>query len=179
MKMLFQPGPLPMTWIVLLTLGVDPLEEGCSTMEGFAQSVFTWISNHVLQWVGRLVKSQEGLETKCLAGIDYEMPELGLDDLVLESGLCLWNPTVALHVLLNSGVEAARMYLDSLKLPNYTRTLMSGTSVYWRILRPSVLTVVIWAWSRILVLRPQLHQHVQPDPLAPLGAMWYISFDLS
>ncbi|KAI5653280.1 hypothetical protein M9H77_30467 [Catharanthus roseus] len=38
---------------------------------------------------------------------DYEILELDSDDLVLGSGLCLWSPTVTLHVLLNSGVEAA------------------------------------------------------------------------
>ncbi|KAI5681942.1 hypothetical protein M9H77_03170 [Catharanthus roseus] len=30
----------------------------------------------------------------------------------------------------------------------------------------------IWAWSRSPVLRPQILRHVQPDPLAPLGAIW-------
>ncbi|KAI5658626.1 hypothetical protein M9H77_27419 [Catharanthus roseus] len=33
--------------------------------------------------------------------------------------------------------------------------------------------------SHIPVLHPQLDQHVHPDPLAPLGAMWCTSFDLS
>ncbi|KAI5657982.1 hypothetical protein M9H77_26775 [Catharanthus roseus] len=50
--------------------------------------------------------------------IDYEMPELFSDDLVMGSGLCLWSPTIALYALLNLGVEAALMCLDSLKLPS-------------------------------------------------------------
>ncbi|KAI5666116.1 hypothetical protein M9H77_15969 [Catharanthus roseus] len=33
--------------------------------------------------------------------------------------------------------------------------------------------------SRIPVLLPQLHWHVQPNPLAPLDAMWCTLFDLS
>ncbi|KAI5669237.1 hypothetical protein M9H77_19090 [Catharanthus roseus] len=43
-----------------------------------------------LLWNGALVW--------CLAGIDYEMPELDSDDLVLGSGPCPWSPTVALHI---------------------------------------------------------------------------------
>ncbi|KAI5667810.1 hypothetical protein M9H77_17663 [Catharanthus roseus] len=58
----------------------------------------------------------------CLAGIDYEMPELFSDDLVMGSELCPWSPTVALHIHLNSGVEAVMMCLDSLRLPSYART---------------------------------------------------------
>ncbi|KAI5667441.1 hypothetical protein M9H77_17294 [Catharanthus roseus] len=146
-------GPLPMMWTVLLTLMVDPLEERRSSVESFVQS----------QWVGRLVESPEGLETKvglradlvgapricslvwlviwrvrlfwnralirCLAGIDYEMLELVSDDLVMGSEFCLWNPTVELHVLLNSGVEAALMCLDLLRLPNCTRTPHVGSSI--------------------------------------------------
>ncbi|KAI5653107.1 hypothetical protein M9H77_30294 [Catharanthus roseus] len=33
-------------------------------LEGVAQSVFTWTSHHALWWDGRLVESQEGLETE-------------------------------------------------------------------------------------------------------------------
>ncbi|KAI5653213.1 hypothetical protein M9H77_30400 [Catharanthus roseus] len=130
--------------MVLLTLRVDPLEQGRSTMEGLAQSVAC------------LVESQEGLETKvslrtdlvsalgicnlvwpmiwrvqllwnrtlirCLAGIDYKMLEVVSDDLVMGSGLCLWSLTTALHALLNSGIEAALMCLDLFRLPNCVRT---------------------------------------------------------
>ncbi|KAI5657415.1 hypothetical protein M9H77_26208 [Catharanthus roseus] len=93
---------------------VDPLEEGRNIVEGLAQSVYMDIAscsavgqppycscyeNQVLVW--------------CLAGIDCEMPKLSSDDLVI--------PTVALHALLNSGIEAALMYLDSLRLPNCDR----------------------------------------------------------
>ncbi|KAI5654698.1 hypothetical protein M9H77_31885 [Catharanthus roseus] len=49
------------------------------------------------------------------------MPELGSDDLVMGSGLCPWSPTVALHVLLNLGKEAALMCLVSLRLPSCAR----------------------------------------------------------
>ncbi|KAI5657042.1 hypothetical protein M9H77_25835 [Catharanthus roseus] len=99
-----------------------------------------------------LVESKEGLETEvgprpvwtsdmgvqlfgnralvwCLAGIDYEMPELGSDDLVMGSELCLWSPTIALYVISNLGVEAVLMYLDSLKLPNCARTPHIGSSI--------------------------------------------------
>ncbi|KAI5654014.1 hypothetical protein M9H77_31201 [Catharanthus roseus] len=34
---------------------------------------------------------------KVLAAIDYDMPELISDDLIMGSELCLWSPTVALH----------------------------------------------------------------------------------
>ncbi|KAI5668978.1 hypothetical protein M9H77_18831 [Catharanthus roseus] len=77
-----------------------------------------WI--HLKRGDGRLVESQEGLETKVgpstdlvgapgilrlfdnrallwyLAGIDYEIPNLGSDDLVLGSRRYPWSPTVAL-----------------------------------------------------------------------------------
>ncbi|KAI5669548.1 hypothetical protein M9H77_19401 [Catharanthus roseus] len=56
-----------------------------------------------------------------LASIDYEMPELSSDDLVMGFGLCPWSPTVTLHVILNLGVEAAVMCLDSLKLLSCAR----------------------------------------------------------
>ncbi|KAI5657906.1 hypothetical protein M9H77_26699 [Catharanthus roseus] len=42
---------------------LDPLEEGCSTVEVWP-SRSIWTPYHALQWVGRLVESQEGLETK-------------------------------------------------------------------------------------------------------------------
>ncbi|KAI5677896.1 hypothetical protein M9H77_08846 [Catharanthus roseus] len=62
----------------------------------------------------------------CLADIDYEMPELSSDNLVMGSGLCPWCPTVALHVLLNLGAKAALMCLDSLRLPGCARNLHDG-----------------------------------------------------
>ncbi|KAI5657024.1 hypothetical protein M9H77_25817 [Catharanthus roseus] len=58
------------------------------------------------------------LKLRCLADTDYEMSELVFDDLVMGSGLCLWCTTFALHVLLNSGVEAALLCLDSFSLPS-------------------------------------------------------------
>ncbi|KAI5667380.1 hypothetical protein M9H77_17233 [Catharanthus roseus] len=45
------------------------------------------------------------------------------------SGLCLWSPTVALHVLLNLSVEAALMCLDSLRLPSCARNPHIGSSI--------------------------------------------------
>ncbi|KAI5657701.1 hypothetical protein M9H77_26494 [Catharanthus roseus] len=59
---------------------------------------------------------------RCLAGIDYEMPELISNDLVMGSGLCPWSLTVVSHVLLNSSVQAALMCLDSLKLLSCVQT---------------------------------------------------------
>ncbi|KAI5652523.1 hypothetical protein M9H77_29710 [Catharanthus roseus] len=56
-----------------------------------------------------------------LAGIDYEMSELGSDDFVVGSRLYPWSPIVTLHVILNSGVETALMCLDSLRLSSYAR----------------------------------------------------------
>ncbi|KAI5648809.1 hypothetical protein M9H77_34814 [Catharanthus roseus] len=64
----------------------------------------------------------------CLAGIDYEMLELGSDDLVLGFGLCPWSPDT-LHVLLKLGLEAALMCLDSLRLPNCARNPRVGSSI--------------------------------------------------
>ncbi|KAI5681398.1 hypothetical protein M9H77_02625 [Catharanthus roseus] len=64
-----------------------------------------------------------------LAGITYEMPELGSNDLVMGSELCLWSPTVALNVLLNLGVEAALMCLDWLRLPSCARNPHVGSSI--------------------------------------------------
>ncbi|KAI5669061.1 hypothetical protein M9H77_18914 [Catharanthus roseus] len=65
----------------------------------------------------------------CLAGIDYEMPELGSGDLILGSGPCPWSLIVALHVSLNSGIEAALMCLDSLRLPKCARNPHIGSSI--------------------------------------------------
>ncbi|KAI5669815.1 hypothetical protein M9H77_19668 [Catharanthus roseus] len=98
-----------------------------------------------------LVESLEGLETKVglradLVGalgicslvwpviwrvrfIDYEILELGSDDLVMGSGLSSWSPTVALHVLLNLSVEAVLMYLNSLRLPSCIQTFHVGSSI--------------------------------------------------
>ncbi|KAI5666204.1 hypothetical protein M9H77_16057 [Catharanthus roseus] len=45
------------------------------------------------------------------------------------SELCPWSPTVALHILLNLGVEAALMCLDSLRLPSCARNPHIGSSI--------------------------------------------------
>ncbi|KAI5680719.1 hypothetical protein M9H77_01946 [Catharanthus roseus] len=65
---------------------------------------------------------------RCLVGIDYNMPELVSNDLIMRSRLCPWSPTVALHFLLNSGVEAKLMCLDSLRLPSCIRTSHTGVN---------------------------------------------------
>ncbi|KAI5663707.1 hypothetical protein M9H77_23030 [Catharanthus roseus] len=56
-------GPLPKTWTVFYSEG-GSTRRGASYLEGLAQLVFTWTSHHVLRWVGLLVESQKGLETK-------------------------------------------------------------------------------------------------------------------
>ncbi|KAI5669252.1 hypothetical protein M9H77_19105 [Catharanthus roseus] len=104
----------------LLTFRVDPLQVGCITWRVWPNRPGRYPKNlepslasdmgERLLWNGALVW--------CLAGIDYEMPELDSDDLVLGSGPCPCSPTVALHVSLNLGIEDVLMYLDSLRLPN-------------------------------------------------------------
>ncbi|KAI5649446.1 hypothetical protein M9H77_35451 [Catharanthus roseus] len=84
--------------------------------------------HRTLRWDGRLVESQEGLETKVGLRADM-MLELVSDDLVIGSELCPWSLTVALHVILNSRVEAALMCLDSLRLPSCIRTPHVGSSI--------------------------------------------------
>ncbi|KAI5654448.1 hypothetical protein M9H77_31635 [Catharanthus roseus] len=88
-----------------LTLRVDPLEGERSTLRA---------------WPDRAVVCNRALVLR-FVGIDYEMLELGSDDLIMGSGLCPSSPTVALHVLLNLGVEAVLMCLDLLKLPSFAR----------------------------------------------------------
>ncbi|KAI5666958.1 hypothetical protein M9H77_16811 [Catharanthus roseus] len=129
------------TWLVLrirassddvdgfLTLRVDPLEEGHSTLRAWPNR---YLHGHRIMLCGGTVAYAVVCNQAlvwCLAGIDYEIPELGSDGLVWGSGLCLWNPTVALHVLLNLGVEAALMCLDSLRLPSCTRNPHVGSSI--------------------------------------------------
>ncbi|KAI5654449.1 hypothetical protein M9H77_31636 [Catharanthus roseus] len=86
-----------------LTLRVHPLEEGHSTLRACPIGIYVDIAS-------------------------CSMPELGSDDLVMGSGLCLWSPTVALHVLLNLGVEAVLMCFDSLRLPSCARNPYAGRS---------------------------------------------------
>ncbi|KAI5654184.1 hypothetical protein M9H77_31371 [Catharanthus roseus] len=99
-----------------------------------------WTLHHALQWDGRLVESQEGLEANINLGRSEYYSTLPIgeckdggepikeandefssirrtisDD---EGGLCPWNPIVALYV----GIEAALVYLDSLRLPSSART---------------------------------------------------------
>ncbi|KAI5649502.1 hypothetical protein M9H77_35507 [Catharanthus roseus] len=93
----------------------------------------------------------------CLAGFDYEMLELDSNDLVLGSGLCLWIPTVALHICLNLGVETALMCLDSLRLLSCAQnlhvafTLMFYISCFLLRLTREIqrhgMPLKFWAWS--------------------------------
>ncbi|KAI5667771.1 hypothetical protein M9H77_17624 [Catharanthus roseus] len=106
----------------------------------------TWTLYHALQWDDRLVESQEGLETnvgpkvdlvvlgKRLFGnralvidIDYKMPKFDSDDLVVGSEPCPTSSTMALCVSLHSGVKAALICLDSLRLPSCTRNPNIGS----------------------------------------------------
>ncbi|KAI5677396.1 hypothetical protein M9H77_08346 [Catharanthus roseus] len=129
-----------------LTLRVHPLEEGHSTLRAWANrylrghrvmlcrgtpDVFTYYMgmrlfvNRALVW--------------CLAGVDYEMPELGSGDMVIGSRLCLWSPTIALHVCLSLGVEAALICLDSLRLPSCARNPPVGSRIsFVKIIRENV-----------------------------------------
>ncbi|KAI5669400.1 hypothetical protein M9H77_19253 [Catharanthus roseus] len=71
------------------------------------------------------------------------MPDLVFDDLIMSSGLCPWSPNFALHDLLNLGIEAALMCLDSLRLPR------------WRVLAQSVLRQTLLhalRWDGLLTL---------------------------
>ncbi|KAI5675187.1 hypothetical protein M9H77_06137 [Catharanthus roseus] len=76
-----------------------------------------------------LWRAKRDLKLRRLAGIGYEIPELGSDDLVMRSGLCPWGPIVALHVLLNSSIEAALMCLDSLRFPSCARNPHVGSNI--------------------------------------------------
>ncbi|KAI5681809.1 hypothetical protein M9H77_03037 [Catharanthus roseus] len=69
----------------------------------------------------------EGLETK--VGLRADLVELLFDNLIMGSRLCAWSPTVELYVLLNSGVEAALMCLDSLRHPSCVQIHHIGSSV--------------------------------------------------
>ncbi|KAI5652389.1 hypothetical protein M9H77_29576 [Catharanthus roseus] len=112
------------------TLRVDPLEEGRSTWRAWPN---WYLRGHRFMLCGgtaTLGRARRGLKLRavvnraliwCLAGIDYEMPKLGSDDLVLGSGPCPWSPAVALHVSLNLGIEAVLMCFASLRLPNCAR----------------------------------------------------------
>ncbi|KAI5672802.1 hypothetical protein M9H77_13166 [Catharanthus roseus] len=91
--------------------------------------VFGSIRGLHCMWLLPCTRASSDVLVWCLADIDYQMPELGSDDLVMGSGLCPWSPTVALHVILNSGVEAELMCLDSLRLPNCSRTTHIGSSI--------------------------------------------------
>ncbi|KAI5676820.1 hypothetical protein M9H77_07770 [Catharanthus roseus] len=59
--------------------------------------------HHSLWWDGRLMESQEVLETK--------------------------SPTMALHVSLNSGAKATLMCLDSVRVPSCARSPYVGSSI--------------------------------------------------
>ncbi|KAI5677122.1 hypothetical protein M9H77_08072 [Catharanthus roseus] len=131
-----------------LTMRVDPLEEGhitcrvwpnrcwppCGEPRGLETKVLLKAdlvgSLGICSLVWPVIWGERLLWNRalvwCFTCIDYEMLELGFDDLVMGSRLYLWSPTIALHVLLNSDVEAALMCVDSIRLPGCARTPHDG-----------------------------------------------------
>ncbi|KAI5675434.1 hypothetical protein M9H77_06384 [Catharanthus roseus] len=65
-------NPIPTrVYVLFFTLRVDPLERGSAVLwRVLTQSVFTLTSHHALRWVGHLVESQGGLETKVGLKVD-------------------------------------------------------------------------------------------------------------
>ncbi|KAI5650354.1 hypothetical protein M9H77_36359 [Catharanthus roseus] len=99
-----------------LTLRVDPLEEGRSTLRAWPNldmGVRLFVIMHSYGvWLVLTAKCRNLVSMASFWG----------------SGLCPWSPTVALHsptvalhVLLNLGIEAAVMCLDLLRLPSCAR----------------------------------------------------------
>ncbi|KAI5675761.1 hypothetical protein M9H77_06711 [Catharanthus roseus] len=96
---------------MILTLRVDPLDKGgvvtrlAESQEGFETKIglradlvgaprsIAW---DLYEWRVRLLWDRALV--RFLVGIDYKMPELVANDLVMGSGLCPWSPTVALHL---------------------------------------------------------------------------------
>ncbi|KAI5682390.1 hypothetical protein M9H77_03618 [Catharanthus roseus] len=142
MKTSFRPGlkfdqnqvngrvsELHCTWLVLctrtsfdnmdgfLTLRVDPLEEGRSTLRAWPNrdmGVWLFVIEHLYGvWLVLTTRCRNLVSLASFWG----------------SGLCPWSPTVALHVLLNLGVEAALMCLDSLRLRSCARNPHVGSSI--------------------------------------------------
>ncbi|KAI5667465.1 hypothetical protein M9H77_17318 [Catharanthus roseus] len=89
-------------------------------LEGVARSVFTWTSHHAPQWDGRLVESQEGLETEVGPRADLiEATVMYLDSLRLPS--CDRNPHISSG---RSGVQQAtevvgQEFLDQISLEGH------------------------------------------------------------
>ncbi|KAI5672831.1 hypothetical protein M9H77_13195 [Catharanthus roseus] len=84
-------------------LMVDPLEEGRSTLRAWPNR---YLRGHRIMFCGGTVTYAVDCNRAlvwCLAGIDYEMPELGFDGLVLGIRTLSMEPTVTLHVLINLG----------------------------------------------------------------------------
>ncbi|KAI5648122.1 hypothetical protein M9H77_34127 [Catharanthus roseus] len=86
---------------------VDPLKEGRKPRRMWPNRSM-WTPHHTLRWVRPLSGESGGSQNQ---GWSQGRP----------SRPCSWSPTVAFHVSLNSGVEAALMCVDSLKLPSCTR----------------------------------------------------------
>ncbi|KAI5682960.1 hypothetical protein M9H77_04188 [Catharanthus roseus] len=113
------------SWRIVLYVASAPYygffrrrEKGRNTIEGLAQTVLRRTSPHALRWDGRLVESQEGLETK-----------VGLRaNLVPDS----FHGGQLLHgtIFSNSTIEAALMCLGSARLTNCAQTPHIG-SVAW------------------------------------------------
>ncbi|KAI5650755.1 hypothetical protein M9H77_36760 [Catharanthus roseus] len=104
-----------------LTLRVDPLEEERSTLRTWPNQ---YLRGHRIMLCGgtRPYGVWLVLTTRCRILVPMAS--------FWGSGLCPLSPTVALHVLLNLGVKAALMYLDSLRLPSCARNpyISSGRS---------------------------------------------------
>ncbi|KAI5664834.1 hypothetical protein M9H77_24157 [Catharanthus roseus] len=105
-----------------LTLRVDPLEEGRSTLRAWPKPpVLTSDMGVRLFVIERSYGVWLVLTTRCQNLVPM--------DSFWGSRLCPWNPSVAFHVLLNLGVEAALMCLDSLRLPSCARNPDVGSSI--------------------------------------------------
>ncbi|KAI5680175.1 hypothetical protein M9H77_01402 [Catharanthus roseus] len=68
------------TWLVPHTRASSDNVDGGIVLGGRAQSVFTWTSHHALRWDGRLVETQEGLETEVCPRADLRTHTRGLTE---------------------------------------------------------------------------------------------------
>ncbi|KAI5672689.1 hypothetical protein M9H77_13053 [Catharanthus roseus] len=119
------PGPLLMEWKVSDSGEWIHLKRDVAPWRVWPNRS-TWTPHHALQGAGHLVDSQEELETKLILTNNMGRAIV----MEIERSLCPWGPTIALHVLLYSGIEATLMCLDSLRLPSCAQTphINSGLS---------------------------------------------------
>ncbi|KAI5675473.1 hypothetical protein M9H77_06423 [Catharanthus roseus] len=92
-----------------------------------------------------LWRARRGLKLKLMLEFDS-------DYLVMGSGPCPSNPTVALCVSLHSGVEVALMYLDSLRIPSCARNPLFSAAYFMYI---------------FLSVAPRLGSHFRTYSLVP------------